>query len=270
MAYNNTYGIKTINQTAYQAAVDAFNRLITGCRHLIFKCTAMVAEGDPNFTGANDTVNAASSDAESNCTSEVEGPYLEISGRDVYNIAALNPSPFPPNYYLGYLANAHVQTALGVPVNHTQPSLGVYSAFQSTGDFPRAKSVGGYLDDIGALLDDGIKVALIYGDRDSICNWIGGEEVSLAVNYSQSSAFHNAGYANISINSSYVSNQARQHGNFSFSRVFQLGHEVPAYQPETAYQIFQRALDIATGTISTSRKEDYGTVGSSTTFEVKK
>jgi len=271
MAYNNTYGIQTINQTDYQAAVDAFNRPTDGCRDLILNCTALAADGDPNFTGANDTVNIACSNAENVCTSEVEGPYLS-SGRDVYDIAALDPSPFPPNYYLGYLANAYVQAALGVPVNYTESSTSVYSAFKGTGDFPRAKSIGGYLDDIGTLLNDGIKVALIYGDRDWICNWVGGEEVSLAVNYSQSSAFHNAGYANISINSSYVGGQVRQHGNFSFSRVFQAGHEVPAYQPETAYQIFQRAIfgnDIATGTISTSGHGNYSTAGSSTTFQVK-
>lgn len=42
----------------------------------------------------------------------------------------------------------------------------------------------------------------------------------------------------------------RQYGNLSFSRVFEAGHEIPSYQPETAYRIFMRALfnkDIATG-----------------------
>lgn len=272
MAYNNTYGIQTINQTAYQAAVDAFNRPETGCRDMVLNCRALAASGDPNFTGANVTVNAACSQAIDSCSSEVEGPYIELSGRDVYDITALNPSPFPPNYYLGYLANAYVQAALGVPVNYTESTKGVYSAFQATGDFPRANSLGGYIDDIGALLDSGIKVALIYGDRDWICNWLGGEKVSLAVNYSQSSAFHNAGYANISVNSTYVGGQVRQHGNFSFSRVFQSGHEVPAYQPETAFRIFQRAVfgnDVATGTVSTSGNSNYSSVGSSSTFDFK-
>lgn len=272
MAYNNTYGIQAINQTNYQAAIDAFNRPKTGCRDLILNCRALAADGDPNFTGANATVNAACSDADSFCSTEVEGAYVQTSGRDYYDIAALKPSSFPPSYYLGYLANAHVQAALGVPVNYTDSSTSVYSAFQGTGDFPRANSAGGYLGDIGALLDSGVKVALMYGDRDWICNWIGGEAASLAVNYSQSPAFASAGYANISVNSTYVGGQVRQHGNFSFSRVFQAGHEVPAYQPETAYRIFQRAIfgnDIATGTLSASNNASYSTVGSSTTFEVK-
>lgn len=44
----------------------------------------------------------------------------------------------------------------------------------------------------------------------------------------------------------------RQHGNLSFTRVFQAGHMVPSYQPEASLRIFERALfnkDIATGTI---------------------
>lgn len=78
----------------------------------------------------------------------------------------------------------------------------------------------GYLEDIAYILDSGIKVALVYGDRDYACNWIGGEEVSLAINYTESDQFRSAGYAAIETNSSYVGGQVRQHGNFSFSRVF--------------------------------------------------
>ena len=272
MAYNNTYGIQTINQTLYQQGVDAFNEPKTGCRDQILECQDLAAQGDPDFIGNNDTVNAACRNAGDTCRGMVEGQYIDNSGRNYYDIAAIDPDPFPPNYYIGYLANAWVQAALGVPVNFTQSTTGVYEGFQSTGDYARADIRGGYLKDLGYILDSGIKVALIYGDRDYACNWIGGEEASLAVNYSQSDAFHAAGYANISVNASYVGGQVRQHGNFSFSRVFQSGHEVPAYQPETAYQVFTRAIfgkDIATGNIDTTQNTNYSTAGSSTTFEVK-
>lgn len=56
------------------------------------------------------------------------------------------------------------------------------------------------------------------------------------------------------MNSTYIGGQTRQYGNLSFTRVYESGHEVPAYQPETAYRIFSRSLfnlDIATGNIST-------------------
>ena len=47
----------------------------------------------------------------------------------------------------------------------------------------------------------------------------------------------------------------RQHGNLSFSRVLNAGHEVPWYEPETAYRIFSRVMadtDVATGKTGTA------------------
>lgn len=76
------------------------------------------------------------------------------------------------------------------------------------------------------------------------------------MNHSQAAAFRSAGYEDININSSYVGGQVRQHGNFSFSRVYQASGSISATQPETAYRIFQRAiagLDIAGGTIPTTK-----------------
>jgi hypothetical protein len=61
----------------------------------------------------------------------------------------------------------------------------------------------------------------------------------------------------------------RQHGNLSFSRVYEAGHEVPAYQPATAYEIFTRALfnkDIATGLESTGEGTNYSSEGPSDTL----
>jgi hypothetical protein len=271
-AYNNTYGIQAINQSLYQQAVDNFNRPDTGCRDLIINCRNIAAVGDPDATGNNDTVNQACIAASVYCSNEVESQYINSSGRNYYDIAAFDPDPFPPSYYLGFLAQHWVQAALGVPINYTQSTNGVYYAFQSTGDYARTDIRGGQLTDLAYLLDNGVKVAFMYGDRDYACNWLGGEEASLAVNYSQSPAFQAAGYAPIQVNSSYIGGQVRQHGNFSFSRVYESGHEVPAYQPETAYRIFQRAIfgnDIATGNISTNANQNYSTQGPSSSFQFK-
>ena len=124
---------------------------------------------------------------------------------------------------------------------------------------------GGEVDDLAYLLERGVKVALIYGDRDFICNYMGGEAVSLAVNYTSSPQFAAAGYEDLTVNASYIGGQVRQHGNFSFVRVFQSGHLVPAYQPETAFKIFQRLItgrSIATGNeILRSGQKVYSTGG---------
>lgn len=56
----------------------------------------------------------------------------------------------------------------------------------------------------------------------------------------------------------------RQHGNLSFTRVFQAGHMVPSYQPEAALRIFERALlnrDIATGAVDLTRTGGWAGAG---------
>ncbi len=92
----------------------------------------------------------------------------------------------------------------------------VYNNVMSTGDIVR----GGFLESLGKLLDRGAQVALMYGDRDYICNWLSGERTSLAIDSTLSQGFKEAGYANITMDSSYVGGVVRQFGNLSFSRVF--------------------------------------------------
>ena len=59
--------------------------------------------------------------------------------------------------------------------------------------------------------------------------------------------------------------ETREYGNFSFTRVYEAGHEVPFYQPIAALQIFNRTinkLDIPSGTKMVSA--DYETDGEAT------
>ncbi|KAK2742341.1 hypothetical protein FQN57_005429 [Myotisia sp. PD_48] len=268
-AHNNTYGIEAYNKTMYDDVNQAFNGR-GGCRERLEGCRAAAAEGDPNFYSNNVTVNRICAEANQYCSTYFENVYA-TTGRGWYDIAHPLLDPFPPQYYLGYLQQPHVQEAIGAPVNFSAFAPAVGNAFSSTGDYLRP-DIRGYLEDIAYLLDSGVKVALVYGDRDYICNWLGGETVSLAIKYSQSKEFQNAGYEDVHINSSFVGGQVRQHGNFSFTRVYQAGHEVPAYQPEASYQIFQRIMfnkDIATGKIDTTQNDRYSSTGSSTTFQVK-
>lgn len=153
-----------------------------------------------------------------------------------------------------------MQSALGVPVNFTASSEIVGLAFEKAGDMARH----GYLTELAHLLDHGVKVHLVYGDRDYACNWIGGEAASLAIPHRHRDAFAAAGYAPLTLPGTDAGEDpaegppfvpyglTRQHGNLSFTRVFQAGHMVPSYQPEAALRVFERALfnrDIATGTV---------------------
>lgn len=162
---------------------------------------------------------------------------LTVAQRDTFDLTAKVPSAFPPKYAAGFLNRKPVQTALGVPLNFTGLSDLVSTGFQNTGDFV----LGHNLAILGKLLDQGIKVALVYGDADYQCNCeypihipmlsankssgLGGQALSLAINASIKSNFHNAGYANITTKGGHVAGTVRQFGNLSFSRVFSAGHQ---------------------------------------------
>ncbi|GJD03994.1 serine carboxypeptidase [Colletotrichum higginsianum] len=228
MAFNNTYGIETVNET-----IDA--------------CREVAAVYDPENVGINATVNRICEAAESYCTRYIRDPYLDISGRDYYDVT---------------------QSALGVPLNWTGSSSASSSAFRGIGDYPRP----GWIEDIASLLHSGVKVSLMYGDRDFACNWIGGEEVALAIPWADQENFAAAGYEPLQTNCTYEGGQVRQYGNLSYIRVYQAGHAVPSYQPESAYRIFNRALfnrDIATGRVDTAADPTYGTRGPADTFGIK-
>ena len=59
---------------------------------------------------------------------------------------------------------------MGVAINFTESTDGVYEAFTATGDYARKDIRGGSLQDLAYLLDNGVKVALLAGDRDYACN----------------------------------------------------------------------------------------------------
>ncbi|KAM5472457.1 putative carboxypeptidase D [Microsporum audouinii] len=267
-AYNNTYGIKAYNQSQYDSMINEFYRA-GGCRDQLIHCRDVAAESDPHFYSHNETVNKICNDAGDFCGQKLEDAF-ESANLGFYDIAHPLNDPFPPQFYKGYLSQAHVLADMGMPVNFSQASDAVWKAFHTVGDYGRG-DVRGYIDDLAYLLENGIKVALVYGDRDYICNWFGGEKVSLALNYTGTENFHKAGYTDVKVNSQ-VGGQVRQYGNFSFTRVYEAGHEVPAYQPEVSLEIFHRIMfnkDIATGEIDIAQKPDYSTTGTADTFHIK-
>ncbi|KAH8588155.1 Alpha/Beta hydrolase protein [Bisporella sp. PMI_857] len=259
MTVNNTYGLTALNPTRANLALASFYA-VGGCQDLITQCRAAVQAQDPENDGDVVAVNNLCANAYSTCNENVIMPYYD-AGRSVYDIGHYLPDPFPSSTYLEYLNTATVLAAIGSPVNFTQTNFQVVDAFTSTGDYERQ----GLIPDIATLLRSGIRVGLMYGDRDYICNWLGGEAISLAVAAQTSPAYASlfpaAGYAPIIVNTTYIGGVVRQYGNLSFSRIYDAGHAAPAYQPETAFQIFAR---IIMGTsVSTGQEIDLQTFNTS-------
>ncbi|KAH0544536.1 hypothetical protein FGG08_001308 [Glutinoglossum americanum] len=267
-ASNNSYGIEAISREDATSSMNDFFAA-GGCKDLVLKCRAAASRMDPQDDGDVAMVNSICQGAEETCTSILLGPY-QFAGRSVYDIAHVNPESFPPSTFLEYLNTGELLQAIGARINFTQSSGPVFDAFSATGDYER----GPQLSDLTALLTSGVRVALIYGDRDFICNWIGGEAVSFSIAAdagSQYAPFYRAGYADIRVNNSYIGGQVRQYGNLSFSRIYQAGHLVPAYQPETAFTLMTRIIrgkNLATG--EDADLSSFGTTGpanSTSTFK---
>ena len=252
MSYNNTYGIQAVNETVHHKHMwDLYKN--DGYLDKVKTCRKLVKDAKDEY-GDIDEVNGFCSNV-SRDTSAIILDYLASGKYGWFDITHPRNDPFPSNYELGYLNQHWVQKALGVPVNHSWAAEPVAAVFSRTGDHTR----GGIIEDLADLLDRGVKVHLMYGDRDYACNWIGGEAASLAIPYKHQEEFGKAGYAPLTVSDGppFVSyGLTRQHGNFSFTRVYQAGHMVPSYQPEASYQIFSRSLfnkDIATGKVDLTR-----------------
>lgn len=235
--------------TAHVRYIDALHNFTKpgGCRDLILQCRELGDAFDPDELALNSTVNQVCEEATVYCYTYVAGAYNAYSNRSVFDMAHLLPDNQPPVYTTGWANRAWVQEELGVMVNFTADSNLVSTLFTGiTGDaFRRAG-----LKDIEYLLDSGVKVSLIFGDRDYRCPWLGVEQLSLAANWTGADAYKEAGYEEIRVNDSYVGGVVKQHGALSFARVFDAGHDVAYSQPETVAKIQDRSLsghDVATG-----------------------
>ncbi|KAI1618682.1 carboxypeptidase [Exophiala viscosa] len=256
-AYNNTYGIQYYNQSMYEDAMAALNKS-DGCLDLIQQCRAAGQVGDPSFLGNNATVNELCTDAFNLCFTIIEP--LNV----LYNVSAFDVAIATPDqvdqcpYYLPvaeYLNIPKVQSALGLPLNWTWDSEVVTAVFgfptplalNGTGDAFRQAG----MDNINYLLQNDIKIALLFGDRDYRCPWTGGEMTAKAATWTNSAGFLEAGYQPLQgLTSSTKGGVVKQYGPLSFTRVFDSGHSLSAYAPETVFRVFNRTTfgkDVVSG-----------------------
>ena len=106
---------------------------------------------------------------------------LRSPAQDVYDIRNHTLHPQPSGAFPAWLNTGEVQQAIGVDLNYSgSNSIEVFAQFHITGDWVRSKP----LQDLRELLEAGTRVALMFGDADYILNWQGGQDLSLAVNYS--------------------------------------------------------------------------------------
>jgi hypothetical protein len=163
MALKNNYSAPLTNQAGYQTAMHNLNKS-DGCLARIQACRNASIATDRNQSVASN-VDDVCHDANQYCGKHVASV---ATGRSYFDIAYPDNLLVDPlaETYLGYLNQKHVQDALGVPVNFSANAPVVAHAFSLTGD----NAKGGSLEALASIMDAGVSVTMVYGDRDFACN----------------------------------------------------------------------------------------------------
>ncbi|KAJ7765302.1 serine carboxypeptidase [Mycena metata] len=143
-----------------------------------------------------------------------------------------------------YLSRPDVREALGVDptvaANFSSCSPAVGSAFHAQMDSYRPTQ-----DYVGGLLERGVRVLIYVGTYDWICNWVGNERWTLALEWSGQAAFAAEPLRPWAIGDDFTKGRAglaRSAQGLTFATVDKAGHMVPYDKPKEALDLLQRWL----------------------------
>ncbi|QEU59576.1 hypothetical protein KDRO_C00970 [Kluyveromyces lactis] len=140
-------------------------------------------------------------------------------------------------YVHSYLNQEFVQDALGTEVSsYNGCNTSVGSDFFLTGDNSRP-----FQQYVTELLDLSIPALIYAGDTDYICNWLGNMAWSDALIWKDHVSYEPLPLKPwYSLNGSVQFGEVKNHGPFTFLRVFEAGHTVPYYQPQATMEMINR------------------------------
>ncbi|KAH7010545.1 carboxypeptidase S1 [Ilyonectria destructans] len=212
------------------AANNTYRKLITPKQYSTYlstyqaKCVPAFAKC-PGLTGSDD----ACGNADDVCSSAIESPLEALADFDVYDIRASSDDAFPPETYATYLQTSAVMKAIGAQSTYGECPSAPYNKFMASGDRGRS-----FLHTLSQVIDSNITVLIWAGDADWICNWMGNYRV---LNSIAKPSFVSAPLKPYTVNGTKYG-EYKTSGNLSWLRVYEAGHEVPAYQPEAALAAF--------------------------------
>merc|ERR1712039_167982 len=198
-------------------------------------CEASLAGCNSKLPGVNTAACLAAYEV---CNLAFQIPY-QATGLNPYDMrikCEKKPLCYDMSNDVKFLNDKEVQKQLGVSGSFQSCNLLVNKIFM--GDFMR-----NYHQLIPPMLEGGIDILIYAGDQDFICNWLGNEKWTLALDWSQKKAFNEASMRPWSIGTGKTTGRLRSHANFHFLQVFQAGHMVPMDQPEVALFMLNELLN---------------------------
>ncbi|CCO26044.1 hypothetical protein BN14_00060 [Rhizoctonia solani AG-1 IB] len=207
--------VKYAMSNPYQPLVSAST--ITSANNSLYQtggCLSQIA----NCASTNS--NSACSSAQNYCNSRVLSP---LGGNyDVYDVRVKNPDPYPYDP-TSLLSSSSFRTKIGALKSWTTTNTQVYSNFAATGDWMRNSR-----PDLEKVINAGVRTLILAGDADYICNYVGFELMVDALQTKFTSEYKQQKWSNWTV-AGNSAGQYKNAGTFSYLRVYQAGHEVPAY-----------------------------------------
>ncbi|KAG0697137.1 Alpha/Beta hydrolase protein [Suillus ampliporus] len=201
----------------------------------LYSSDGCVAQEEACYAAGNSiSSNEICLDAFDYCIGNVLTP--AVGDYDAYDLRQNSPASFPPEYYSYYLSEKNVMKKIGAQVQYEECPIAPSELVTETGDDART-----WLPQLSALANSGMKILIWAGDTDILCNWLGGHAVVLAMDWYGNETLHNTPFTNMTIDGAPVA-AVQNIDNFSFARVYEAGHEVAAFQPQAALEIFSQVV----------------------------
>jgi cathepsin A (carboxypeptidase C) len=217
MVFNNSHGIKVVDEQTYNTMVAA----VPSCTKLIAQCNA----------GDSFVDEFACQSAFLVCNVALTSPY-QMTGLNPYDIRKqcdVKPLCYDFTHVSAWLNSPATKKALGVDEKHSHSwetcNFGINGKFRT--DW--MKDFSGYVAD---LLNAGIPSLVYAGDVDFICNYLGNKAWTLGLEWNGKEAF------NANMEHSWKDfGLARTAEGLTFLQVYDAGHMVPADQPAVALEM---------------------------------
>ncbi|KAJ7461392.1 serine carboxypeptidase, partial [Mycena galericulata] len=222
---------------------------IAQCVHMkqmIPRCEKLLKESCVDIFDAIDCAAAGSF-----CDTHINGPFWQTE-LNPYDISQPCDADGMREYLCypviahirAYLSRPSVRETLGVdpavPANFSSCAPTVGSAFHQQMDGFRLTE-----DYVGGLLERGVRVLIYVGTYDWICNWVGNERWTLALEWSGQAAFSAEALRPWAVDGDFTNGRAglaRSAQGLTFVTIDAAGHMVPYDKPKEALNLLQRWL----------------------------
>lgn len=173
------------------------------------------------------------------CNNAMIGPY-QRTGQNVYDVRGKcedesNLCYSALGYISEYLNRKDVIDALGAEVSsYDSCNFDINRNFLFQGDWmqPFHRLVPGILEQIPVLI--------YAGDADFICNWLGNQAWTEALEWPGKKDFNAAKIKDLKLDSGEKFGKVKTSGNFTFMQIYGAGHMVPMDQPEASLDFLNR------------------------------